>query len=111
MLTELGLGAMDTPQSAQGAATLAAATDLGVKRVILPQRGQKSDERKRYEKQSWFRRGRRWHAGIEGRISVVKRKHGLRRCLNHGLDGFERWIGWGVIANNLTMISRSLAQT
>lgn len=87
------------------------AIDLGVKRIILPQRGQKSDERKRYEKQSWFRRGRRWHAGIEGRISVVKRKHGLRRCLNHGLDGFERWIGWGVIANNLTMISRSLAQT
>lgn len=86
------------------------ATDLGVKRVILPQRGNKSDERKRYEKQAWFRRGRRWHAGVEGRISVTKRQHGLDRCLNQGQDGFERWVGWGVIANNLTIMGRTLAQ-
>lgn len=87
------------------------ATDLGVKRVILPQRGHKSDGRKRYEKQAWFRRGRRWHAGIEGRISVIKRKHGLGRCLNRGQDGFHRWVGWGVITNNLTLMGRKLAQT
>ncbi len=87
------------------------ATDLGVRRVILPQRGDKSEERKHYEKLPWFRRGRRWHAGIEGRISVTKRKHGLDRCLNHGEDGFHRWVGWGVIANNLTLMGRCLALT
>jgi IS5 family transposase len=86
------------------------ATNLGVKRVILPQPGNKSDERKRHEKQPWFRRGRRWHAGIEGRISVTKRKHGLDRCLNQGEDGFLRWVGWGVLANNLTLMGRTLAQ-
>ncbi len=86
------------------------ATDLGVKRVILPQRGDKSDDRKRYEKQAWFRRGRRWHAGVEGRISVTKRKHCLDRCLNQGDDGFQRCVGWGVIANNLTLMGRKLAQ-
>jgi IS5 family transposase len=86
------------------------ATNLGVKRVILPQRGEKSDDRKRYEKQAWFRRGRRWHAGVEGRISVTKRKHRLDRCLNQGEDGFQRWVGWGVIANNLTLMGRKLAQ-
>jgi len=87
------------------------AADLGVKRVILPQPGPKSDERKRYERQAWFRRGRYWHAGVEGRISVLKRKHGLDRCLNRGQDGFECWVGWGVIANNLTIMGRTLAQT
>ena len=87
------------------------ATELGVKRVILPQRGDKSDDRKRYEKLPWFRRGRRWHAGIEGRISVTKRKHGLDRCLNRSDDGFQRWVGWGVIANNLTLMGRCLALT
>jgi len=86
------------------------ATELGVRRVILPHRGDKSDERKRYEKLPWFRRGRRWHAGIEGRISVTRRKHGLDRCLNQGADGFQRWVGWGVIANNLTLMGRKLAQ-
>jgi IS5 family transposase len=87
------------------------ATHLGVKRVILPQRGNKSDDRRRYERLPWFRRGRRWHAGIEGRISVIKRKHSLDRCLHHGQDGFHRWLGWGVIANNLTMMGRRLALT
>jgi IS5 family transposase len=85
------------------------ARQQGVKRVILPKAGHKSEQRRQHERQSWFRRGRRYHAGIEGRISVLKRKHGLGRCLNHGRDGFERWVGWGVIANNLTIIGRTRA--
>jgi IS5 family transposase len=81
----------------------------GVKRVILPKRGRKSEKRRAYEAQSWFRRGRRFQAGIEGRISVLKRKHGLDRCLDHGDDGFEKWVGWGVIAGNLAVMGRALA--
>jgi len=85
------------------------ATQRGVKRVILPKAGYKSQKRREHERQSWFRRGRHYHAGIEGRISVLKRKHGLDRCLNRGDIGFERWVGWGVIANNLTSIGRKWA--
>lgn len=85
------------------------ATTLGVKRVILPKPGTKSKARRDHERQRWFKRGRRWHAGVEGRISVLKRKHGLGKCLDYGQDGFDRWVGWGVIANNLTVIGRSLA--
>lgn len=85
------------------------ATQRGVKRVILPKAGYKSQKRREHERQSWFRRGRHYHAGIEGRISVLKRKHGLDRCLNRGQNGFERWVGWGVIANNLTSIGRKCA--
>lgn len=81
----------------------------GVKRVILPTAGYKSERRRQHERLSWFRRGRRYHAGIEGRISILKRKHGLNRCLNHGLDGFERWVGLGIIAHNLTIIGRHSA--
>jgi IS5 family transposase len=81
----------------------------GVKRIILPKPGHKSAIRRHHEAQPWFRRARRFHIGIEGRISVLKRKHGLDRCLNHGQEGFSRWVGWGVIANNLTHIGRKLA--
>ena len=78
-----------------------AATDRGVRRVILPRRGPKSPARRAYEHQRWFRRGQRWRVGCEGRISVLKRRHGLRRCRYHGEDGMHRWVGLGVIANNL----------
>jgi IS5 family transposase len=81
----------------------------GVKHIILPKPGHKSDARRHHEAQPWFRRGRRFHAGVEGRISVLKRKFGLDRCRNHGEAGFQRWVGWGVIANNLTQIGRKLA--
>jgi IS5 family transposase len=85
-----------------------AAEQLDVQRIILPKPGHKSAARKERERQRWFRRGRRFHAGIEGRISVVSRKHGLDRCRDRGKTGFDRWVGWGVIANNLTIMGRSL---
>jgi len=78
-----------------------AAVDRGVRRVILPRRGRKSPARRAFERQRWFRRGQRWRVGSEGRISVLKRRHGLDRCRYHGLDGMNRWVGLGVIANNL----------
>jgi IS5 family transposase len=86
-----------------------AAERLEVQRIILPKPGHKSAARKERERQRWFRRGRRFHAGIEGRISVVSRKHGLDRCRDKGKMGFDRWVGWGVIANNLTIMGRRLA--
>jgi len=81
----------------------------GINRVILPQPGRKTEQRRRYEAQRWFKRGRRFHAGIEGRISVNKRKHGLGRCLDHGEEGFDKWVGWGVIAGNLNVLGRTVA--
>jgi transposase, IS5 family len=83
------------------AANEQAAIDRGVRRVILPRRGPKSPARRAYERQGWFRRGQRWRVGCEGRISVIKRRHGLRRCRYHGTAGMARWVGLGVIADNL----------
>jgi transposase, IS5 family len=83
------------------AANEQAATDRGVRRVILPRRGPKSSARRAYERQRWFRRGQRWRVGCEGRISVIKRRQGLRRCRYHGIGGMARWVGLGVIADNL----------
>lgn len=81
------------------------AQQFGVKRIVLPKPGYKSQQRKRHEKLSWFKRARRWHNGVEGRISVLKRKYGLDRCLYHGHHGFQRWVGWAVIANNCQIIA------
>ena len=83
------------------------AKDLGVEHAILPKRGYKSKARQEFERQDWFVAGRKWHAGVEGRISVLKRAHGLGRCLNHGEAGFQRWVGWGVISGNLAVMGRA----
>jgi IS5 family transposase len=80
----------------------------GVQHVILPQPGRRSEERRQHERQAWFVRGRKWHVGVEGRISVLKRCHELDRCRDHGQDGFEKWVGWGVITANLRTIGRKV---
>jgi IS5 family transposase len=81
----------------------------GVKWVAVPNRSTRSRERKQMEKSRWFKKAQRWRTGCEGRSSVAKRRHGLRRCLYRGMDGMKRWVGLGVIADNLINIGRALA--
>jgi IS5 family transposase len=88
----------------------AAAKAKGVKRVCIPNRSTKSPERKREQKKRWFRNGQKWRTGCEGRISVVKRRHGLDRSRYKGDAGMKRWVGLGVIADNLVNISRVMAK-
>jgi transposase, IS5 family len=82
----------------------AAAKTKGVKRVCVPNRCTKSAERKREQKKRWLR------TGCEGRISVAKRRHGLNRRRYRGDSGMKRWVGLGVIADNLINIGRAIAK-
>src|SRR5579864_2022544 len=88
----------------------AAAKAKGVKRVCIPNRSTKSPERKREQRKRWFRNGQKWRTGCEGRISVVKRRHGLIRCRYKGPAGMERWVGFGVIADNLINIGNVMEE-
>ena len=85
------------------------AKQMGVKKVCLPKAGNKSTERQEHERQGWFKRARRFRAGIEGRISVMKRREYLGRCRDKGEEGFGRWVGWGVLTANLDTIAQTLA--
>jgi IS5 family transposase len=85
------------------------ARQMGVKQVALPKPGAKTAERQAMERQGWFRRAMRYRAGVEGRISVLKRKGYLGRCRNHGEAGFARWVGWGVLCANLATIAHTVA--
>src|ERR1700704_2900728 len=88
----------------------AAAIAKGVKRVCIPNRSTKSAERKREQKKRWFCSGQKWRTGCEGRISVIKRRHGLNRSRYKGDAGMQRWVGLGVIADNLINIGRAMAK-
>jgi len=81
----------------------------GVKVVCIPQRGgRKTPEREAYEKSPAFKKGQRFRAGIEGRISVLFRGRGMKRCLAEGYERFELWVGAAVLANNLMTIASLL---
>lgn len=85
-----------------------AAQARGIKRVAIPNRSTKSAKRKRLEKKRWFRNAQKWRTGSEGRISLLKRRHGLNRCRYKGVPGIKRWVGLGVIADNLINIGHAL---
>ena len=40
---------------------------------------------------------------------MIKRRHGLNRSRYKGDDGMKRWVGLGVIGDNLINISQALA--
>jgi IS5 family transposase len=87
----------------------ALAEELGVKWVAVPSQPAKSEQRKQRQKKRWFRKAQKWRTGCEGRISLLKRRHGLRRSRYKGTDGMRRFVGLGVIADNLINIGRVLA--
>jgi IS5 family transposase len=69
------------------------ADDLGVRFVVILKREYSSNSRLKYEHKPWFEKGRHWHAGVEGRISVLKRAHGLVRCFKPWGNRFPL-LGW-----------------
>jgi IS5 family transposase len=77
-----------------------AARDRGVRHVVLPRQS-------REERSRTARAALRWRTGSEGRISALKRRHGLRRCRYRGPSGMARWVGLGVIANDLLVLARA----
>jgi IS5 family transposase len=88
---------------------LTACQQAGVQVISIPQRGgKKTPEREAIEKSPAFKKGQRFRAGIEGRISVLFRGRGMKRCLAEGRPRFELFIGAAVLANSLLRIAELL---
>ncbi len=81
----------------------------GVRIESLPQRGgHRSEQRQAHEKSRAFKRAQRFRAGVEGRISVLMRGRGMRRCLLEGKERFDLFLATVVLANNLLVIAAHL---
>lgn len=86
-----------------------ACQQAGVRVASIPQRGgRKTPEREAHERSSAFKKGQRFRAGIEGRISVLFRGRGMKRCLAEGREHFDVLVGAAVLANNLMVIAQLL---
>src|SRR5664279_964227 len=51
------------------------------------------------------KRRARYRTGIEGRISHLKRRYGLRRSRLKGDDGMKTWTGWAILAYDLDTLA------
>jgi transposase, IS5 family len=87
------------------------ARELGVEQVALPKPGFLSSVRRSLQKAPWFRRLLRWRGGIEGCLSTLLRRFGLKRCLWKGWRSFQSYVGLGVLTYNLRLLAGHLTQT
>jgi IS5 family transposase len=80
----------------------------GVKHVGIPARGKPMPEVRKKQGQAWFKKLRRFRAGIEGVISFLKRSFGLGRSMLRGNTGTSLWVSWAVIAANLYRFGKNI---
>jgi IS5 family transposase len=104
------------PQALQGVAT-----DMGfssgdnhdllkrrrVRWIGMPWRGHAPPGIRAKEQRPWFRKLMAFRAGIEGSISFLARKFGLKRSFFRGDAGTAIWVSWAILAANLYRYGRS----
>lgn len=78
-----------------------------LERVILPKKGRLTEEEKIVENEEEYKFLRRKHSAVEAGISALE-NHGLDRCLDHGIDGFKRYVALSVVARNLQNLGNKL---
>jgi hypothetical protein len=83
--------------------------ELYIPVVVMPKRGRKNPAEAEREQNRKFVALRQAHSAVESDINALEH-HGLNRCLDVGLAGFERYVGYGVLAFNLHQIGRQLLE-
>jgi len=80
---------------------------LYVPTVVMPKRGKKNAAEQERESEKKFVALRHQHSAVESEMNSLEH-HGLNRCLDLGLPGYLRYVGYGVMSYNLHMIGREL---
>ena len=88
-------------------ANITRALEMGVRQVVIPKPGYRSEATRAKEGVRSFRRARAWRAGGEARISRLKRTFGMARSQYRGEAGLAKCAYWAAIANNLVAIAKA----
>ena len=73
----------------------------------MPKRGKKNAAETERESEKKFVALRKQHSAVESEINSLEH-HGLNRCPDVGLQGYRRYVGYGVMSYNLHVIGREL---
>lgn len=77
--------------------------------VVLPKKGRLSKEDKEREYSEEFIRARHQHSAVESAINALE-VHGLDRCLDHGINGFKKYVALAVLDRNIQQLGVKLRQ-
>ena len=83
--------------------------ELLLEQVTLPKKGKWSEADRARESEEEFIAARKQHSAVESAINAMQ-VHGLDRCPDHGIKGFERYVALSVLGRNLIKIGAVLQQ-
>jgi hypothetical protein len=75
--------------------------------VVLPKKGKLSVQQQTEERSEEFVAAKNKHSRVESAINALG-NHGLDRCPDHGLIGFERYVALAVLARNIQLLGAML---
>jgi len=75
--------------------------------VALPKKGKLSKKDVEYQQSEQYISAKRKHSAVESAINALE-VHGLDRCPDRGMDGFERYVGQAVLARNIQILGSIL---
>ena len=73
--------------------------------VTLPKKGKLSKKEHEHETSEAFIATRKAHSAVESGINALE-VHGLDKCLDHGSDGFKRYVALAVVSRNIQKIGQ-----
>jgi hypothetical protein len=74
-----------------------------LEQVVLPKKGRLSAVDKEREYDEEFMQAKKKHSAVESAINALQ-VHGLNKCPDHGLEGFERYAALAVLSRNIQKI-------
>lgn len=79
-----------------------------VKTPCIPKKGEAQGRQQQKEGTVAFRKARQNHPGVESAIGALQAGNGLKRCRDHSKEGFERYVGLGILGRNLQTLGKLL---
>lgn len=74
-----------------------------LEQVVLPKKGKLSPADKEREYDVEFVQAKKKHSAVESAINALQ-VHGLNKCPDHGLEGFERYAALAVLSRNIQKV-------
>ena len=78
-----------------------------LEKVALPKRGRHSQKDNQIEASEGYQKAKQKHSAVESAINALD-VHGLDRCPDKGLTGFERYVALAIVARNIQRIGAIL---
>ena len=75
--------------------------------VVMPKKGRRNSQDRERESAPSFLKTKNQHSAVESEINSLEH-HGLNRCPDKGMIGYQRYVGLGILAYNLHQIGKRL---